>query len=546
MWKIGKVVVGATLGFLVKHVSASIVVSGTTSRLPMALSTILNDLEAEGATSVTTAAVVASASVDRSSLLRKLFGISGEGDHDDEVQDDGSTTAFGKTASHAEEGGVGLAVATCSSSLSCQDAASTAVACGGTVVLVVNSVDLDRGEGLFSSLAPAMERLLALGSSSDASLLVVVEGASSSSDLQAAKAKLERAASAMLVSAIVQAPEANNGKNAMVLKDVFGKGVEYVSDSQPIDDMLSRLGGTRAFTDAAASVSSSVSSDNTDLALLLTAAPPSLSLSNSPKELAAARSLGPVARSALRSAMTAVLSVTGGFDTESSAEPQLVTNFGSLCDAAVKRALDEFDTAVGSVGKKKNTAGSSLATTKVAKKLRADLVEAVYAELADVYEAQLKQLSLACFESFQRGLSGLKVSPNLGSDMQGVLTDSMKEFKSKLPSLKAASANHWPSADATKSELRQQMQDYNTERLTMARASGQFRPAPRKGFGIGFHWLLPKPFGNDYRLEPWDVHTKENLVYVPPDKVTDVDATSGDWRNSIVPSPSGNELIYMQ
>ena len=57
------------------------------------------------------------------------------------------------------------------------------------------------------------------------------------------------------------------------------------------------------------------------------------------------------------------------------------------------------------------------------------------------------------------------------------------------------------------------------------------------------------PFGNDFRQEPWMVHATDNLVYVPPDKITDVspeEVAAGDWRNKIVPSPSGNEMLYMQ
>jgi hypothetical protein len=67
---------------------------------------------------------------------------------------------------------------------------------------------------------------------------------------------------------------------------------------------------------------------------------------------------------------------------------------------------------------------------------------------------------------------------------------------------------------------------------------------------LGFHWLLPKPFGNDYRQEPWMVHATDNMVYVPKDKITDVTPedvkSGGDWRRKIVPSPAGNDMIYMQ
>jgi hypothetical protein len=56
-------------------------------------------------------------------------------------------------------------------------------------------------------------------------------------------------------------------------------------------------------------------------------------------------------------------------------------------------------------------------------------------------------------------------------------------------------------------------------------------------------------FGNDFRQEPWMVHATDNLVYVPADKITEVspdEVAAGDWRNKIVPSPSGNEMLEIQ
>jgi len=101
--------------------------------------------------------------------------------------------------------------------------------------------------------------------------------------------------------------------------------------------------------------------------------------------------------------------------------------------------------------------------------------------------------------------------------------------------------------------LQTKLTDFCQSRLEAAEASGQFRPVPRKGVTIGMHWLLPKPFGNDYRQEPWMVHATDNLVYVPrrSTKVTDVPAEdvmggSGDWRDQVVPSPAGRDMLYMQ
>jgi hypothetical protein len=101
-----------------------------------------------------------------------------------------------------------------------------------------------------------------------------------------------------------------------------------------------------------------------------------------------------------------------------------------------------------------------------------------------------------------------------------------------------------------KAAFGKRLREFCHERLQAAEASGQFKPIPRKGVTIGMHWLLPKPFGNDYRQEPWMVHASDNLVYVPrrKTKVTDVPEESvktGDWRDQVVPSPAGNDMLFM-
>jgi hypothetical protein len=97
--------------------------------------------------------------------------------------------------------------------------------------------------------------------------------------------------------------------------------------------------------------------------------------------------------------------------------------------------------------------------------------------------------------------------------------------------------------------LLERLKTHAFNRLLSARAGGQFKPLPRKGVTVGFHWLLPKPFGNDFRQEPWMVHATDNMVYVPKDKITDISAEevlAGDWRDKVVPSPVGNDMLYMQ
>lgn len=172
------------------------------------------------------------------------------------------------------------------------------------------------------------------------------------------------------------------------------------------------------------------------------------------------------------------------------------------------------------------------------------------ADLESQYEEQLKLLHVAAFESFKKSLSQLRLSPNLASDMEKVAADAVRLFADTAKSLLAKdSKSGWTKADSQTSALKKDLKEYVTLRLQTARADGKFRPVPRKGVTMGFHWLLPKPFGNDYRLEPWQVHAKDDLVYVPKDKITDIrkeDVMTGDWRDSIVPCPTANEMMYLK
>mmetsp|Transcript_25887 Transcript_25887/g.37960 ORF Transcript_25887/g.37960 Transcript_25887/m.37960 type:complete len:553 (+) Transcript_25887:87-1745(+) len=533
-------------------VNGSHVISGSASKLPMSLSTIVNDLEAEGVSKVTTAAFLTSRSVSpstRAKLVRSLFGITGSGDHDDEVED-GVTTAFGKKISDddddddTEKTGVGVAIPNTSPDAPVSEVASTVLACGGSIVYVAAAQDLARGEGLFDTFAPALERLLASraeeaaaeGAESKAAtttaLVVVVTGAKTQSDLDDAQSKFERAASLMLKS-IVQ-PE--HGGSASVLEDVFDR-IEFVSP-QTIDTSLDYLlCGIPGSGCEPADISASVSKVWAASILEGKGVTTSKKLGAHPVDLAAARRLGPAARSALKAAISTVE------DAIASSESNLVTNFGQLCDAVTKRCMEQFDASAGAELTK---------SSGVAKRIRSDLREEVYAELAELYGAQIELLHKASFESFRKGLSTLRVSPNLPSDMEAVVNEQTSMYVAAAKKLCAhgvpASSTWQPSTEAGKAAFRSSMREYCAERLQLARASGQFRPAPRKGVTLGFHWLLPKPFGNDYRLEPWQVHAESDLVYTPTDKITDVsreDVKTGDWRRSVVPNPTGNEMIYM-
>jgi hypothetical protein len=220
--------------------------------------------------------------------------------------------------------------------------------------------------------------------------------------------------------------------------------------------------------------------------------------------------------------------------------PKLVPEFGNLCDAAVQRAMEDLD---------EESAGSaSLIQSGLGKQIRSSLSSELFSELGDLLQEQLDLLQRASFEDCTKKMSALRVSPNLASDMEDVTKKSLTAFTKAAHRLVAKKAASW-SVQPAKQQYAIKLKGFRENRLLVAQASGQYKPVPRKGVTLGFHWLLPKPFGNDYRQEPWMVHATDNLVYVPKDKITDVnpeEVASGDWRSKIVPSPAGNDMLYLQ
>lgn len=573
--------------------SLSHVVSTTSARLPMSLSTVIQDLEAEGASHITTATYLTSKSVRRSEgsrLLGTLFGIASKNEESDNEIAYGTTSAFGKkfgdkakkvkddgTTADGDgeddtegDGGSGVAIAcpSCSSrhGATASEISSTVVACGGNIVYVADATDLGRGEGLFDYLGPAIERLLAFRATKTldvwgvettttsskkrpSTLLVVFRGIDEKRMVEAKK-QWESAASAMLAS-IIQ-PTTSSSTKAVVLSDVFDR-IEYLNASEiNVEMRLCPAGGSvsspgspsaRAPDEVASSVSDVVNAGlvedlgpMVDMSAKVPSKQKCPKLTN-PVDLAAARLLGPLARKALGECLDVVRSATG----EDGAE--LVTEFGSLADAAIRRALDTLDTSASSPRFKKSI---------VAKRIRVDLRENLYAEVGDVYERQVAALRDQTFAMFRGRLNKLRIGPNLPNQMQECADMGLTEFGiavKKLRVPRATSYGSWMTNADQILSLRSQFAEHNTDRLRAARASGQFRPVPRKGVTVGMHWLLPKPFGHDYRQEPHMMHTADDLVYAPVDGITDVglgEIRTGDWRRGVVPAPAGAEMMYMK
>jgi len=253
-------------------------------------------------------------------------------------------------------------------------------------------------------------------------------------------------------------------------------------------------------------------------------------------DLAAMRKVGPARDEALEKVTTIISEMTGSDDGESA---MLVTNFGELSTAAIRQAMMEFDQAVGPL---------LLAKSPVAKRKRADLLVEIVAHLGDAHDEQMGQLRLACFESFRKELSKLRVGPNLPQEMDKVVSDAVKYFEGGAKKLLVKMPNSWSSAASATVNYRKELKEYCSDRLLAARVSGAYRPLPRKGVTVGLHWLLPKPFGNDYRQAASDIY-RGDLVYTPKGKVTEigkeeVEKGTGDWRRCVVPVPGAADMMY--
>ena len=352
---------------------------------------------------------------------------------------------------------------------------------------------------------------------------------------------------------------------AVELSDVFDR-IEYLDASErSVETRLCPAGGTvsapgspsaRGPSEVASSVSDVVNAGLVDdlgpVVEMSSKVPVKMKcprLTN-PVDLAAARLLGPMARAALAECLGTIRSATGGGgDGGVSGEggggaTELVAEFGALADAAIRRALGALDSA--------SSAQPRFRKSSVARRIRADLRENLYAEVGDLYESQVSALRDATFASFRARLNKLRIGPSLPDQMAEAAESSLSDFASAVKKLRvprATSYGSWTTNADQISSLRRVFAEHNAERLRAARASGQFRPLPRKGVTVGFHWLLPKPFGNDYRQEPHLTHTSDDLVYAPADGITDVgvnEIRTGDWRRGVVPAPAGGEMMYLK
>lgn len=467
------------------------------ARLPNSLGEVITAMEKEGScTTISPSCLITSRSVtvpQTASLVEALMG------SPESVKVAGSSSGFVLAQPDTVS-----------------EAAATACACGGSVVFYADPIDLARGEGLFERLAPVMESLVQYGpGTTNAASLVVIVPPGSESDWT--KKRLEKVAELFLPTLVAR-------NSISCLQDVFARVVYVTSATEAASLLLeSKIPLTDALNQANLAMETSVSGDG-------------IAQLSSAKDLTAARRLGPAARTFLTQAVKQVEQVCR----TQQGDPKLVINFGELCDAASQQAIQSLEKAAGE--------SSSVLASSIAGNIRRNFLAELDRELHMFFEEQINQLKLASFDDLKKGLSKLLISPSLANDMNAEAERSIASFRKaseKMVSKRCPSFRIQPS----RNEFSRTVKEHVKKRLLTAKASGQYKALPRKGVQVGLHWLLPKPFGNDYRQEPWLVHATDNMVYIPKDKLTDVtpqEVALGDWRRKVVPSPIGNDMLYIQ
>ena len=427
------------------------------------------------------------------------------------------------------------------------------------VLYYPDPIDLQRGEGLTDTFGPVLESLLQRPTSSSSSttpplIQVLIPNGMESSVVQT---KIEAAILELLPYWTIHQHDKNH-VDSTHWRDWIRSNIIYTVPQSVMETPLPNSVNPSSSSDVLARLRASSSSSSPRHA--------SHHLVEQPQQWTASNRLRPVAQQQYQNIVSALqltcfnnadtTTVTTTNNTKKKTDAmKFVPNFGELCDAIVTKEMalwygdNSSNDAIDLASRK------SIVGRQICEKLYDDIFMYV---VSNIYTEQISKVQKICFDAFKRDLSKLVVSPNLPTDMnrigQASISTLVTDTVRLIPKTSFVSHQHVSyltsyAASVQRMYVRKVL-DYIQNRILMAQASGKFRPVPRKGITIGMHYLLPKPFGNDYRQEPSMIHATDQMVYVPPRaKLSDVSTeqiSSGDWKNSIVPHPPGNDMLYMQ
>lgn len=489
--------------------------------LPISILSVLNDLETDGVSNIAQLSILNSRSITNSHRNRIILSLL-------DIQTNetlGEINALGVKL----EGG-GLVITNLSTNASMFEISATVKASNGCILFLVANDDLQREEGLFYSLAPTVELYL-MNNTKPCALFVLFDGIN---DIEKSKCHFESMAGKMLAT-IVQ----SSTTRTSILSNIFSH-VEYLdTQEENFSDTLHNIGLFTCPLDMHTEVVSSVWESKQQSKSSVKILPPS--------DIAAARMLRPVSQQCLQSCLEvirqAIYSQNENLDLIDESKINLLPDFGALCTMAYKKSLNTLDSYIGT---------KSFGTFAATKTIRYNFIQSLQHELSLIFEKQISLLQTSCYDQYVSGICQLRLSPNLHSDMECFSKNVLRNYITLACKLNSSILIFSNSAltSALYYQLRQKIHEYKKIRLDKAFVDGKYQPVPRRGVSFGFHCFLPKPFGNDYRQEPWNVYTKDNMIYVPKDKLTDVNEESvikSDWiQKGIIPCPSANDMIYMK
>jgi len=400
--------------------------------------------------------------------------------------------------------------------------AAAAVAAGGSgaLALFVHPTDAVRGEGLFSALAPILER-----------------GARSSPDGGATPKRIV---------AVVLLPGASADAVEAAARRLIGEK-EWAERADVTYHTLEGAAGTvpEALASAAVDVEVAEREALASAATCDVAAAPVLSAAD-----VAAAAFTRLPTRAFRDAAVGAVAESVKNRSGAAVPPLLLLDFGARVDAVLVKAMEEFD---ASVEKMPALVKKSSVVAARRRELREDIIGRIH---GTVFDGQVRELALACEEDFHKSISRLRITPNLPSDMDKCAADAVADYKTRAAGLIPQCARGWDAGGGA-ADLGPRCREYVRRKLAAATVQGSYKPAPRKAVSLGFHYLMPEgPFADDYR-RPTDgmVSQEGTFVYTPAGRRNEVGAAdAATWGQAIaedkakagtLPGASGNTANYM-
>jgi hypothetical protein len=425
-----------------------------------------------------------------------------------------------------------------------------------SILYYPDPIDVQRGEGLMDTLGPVLESILQQQPSS--SIYVMIPEGMESSFVQT---QIEQSLQSLIPYFIL------DNSTASTVSDVLRSKIIYMSPSSVLEALRNNKSDNPITSEVLLRQMSSSSTTSTSHGI------PHHNPFKTPQYLAASNRLRPVAQqqytnivAALQRTCFTTSSTSTLADTETSTSTdaqskldrlKFVPNLGELCDAIVMKEMAFWHDAAPDSSAVDRSLRQSMVGRQICEKVYDDVFMYLF---TNIYTEQMNKLQKICYDTLKKDLSKLVISPNLPTDMNRIGQASISTFITDtvrlIPKTSFVSSYHTSYltsyAVSAQRMYARKVLEYIQNRILLAKASGKFRPVPRKGITIGMHYLLPKPFGNDYRQEPSMIHATDHMVYIPKtSKLSDVNmeqvaSGSSDWKDSLVPHPPGNDMLYMQ